>query len=495
MKKIFREKKKKEKSSRKFHWKKLTIRISIKWIRRGSYSLVVTAIMAAIVIAVNLVAGEIPSQYTEIDMSAQKLYTISEDTKELLGNLDEDVYLYFIAQEEQTDGTVEKLLERYEDASKHIKVENIDPVLHPNFTSQYTSNEVSENSVLVVCGEKNRVVDYSSMYETQMSSYNLSYETSGFDGEGQITSAISYVTSENLPVLYNIEGHGEQALGSSFEEAVEKANVEIKTLNLLSEGTVPEDADCILINAPTGDFSEDEMNAVIDYLENGGKALIFSNYSTESQDHFKEILRTYGVETADGIIFEGDSQHYLSQMPYYLIPEISSSDLTSDLASSGTYVLVPLAQGIQTIDQYRDSLQIEGLLSTTDDSYSKVNVESTTLEKEDGDIDGPFDVAVSITEDVSDDETTQIVYFSSSYITEDQVNQMVSGENIDLIVDCLNQMCDTENPISIYSKDLTVSYLTWTGHAAGSWSLLLIAGIPGAILIFGVVIWFRRRKL
>ena len=156
---------------------------------------------------------------------------------------------------------------------------------------------------------------------------------------------------------------------------------------------------------------------------------------------------------------------------------------------------MPLAQGIQTIDQYRDSLQIEGLLSTTDDSYSKVNVESTTLEKEDGDIDGPFDVAVSITEEVRDDETTQIVYFSSSYITEDQVNQMVSGENIDLIVDCLNQMCDTENPISIYSKDLTVSYLTWTGHAAGSWSLLLIAGIPGAILIFGVVIWFRRRKL
>ena len=136
MKKIFREKKKKEKSSRKFHWKKLIGTVNGKWIRRGSYSLVVTAIMAAIVIAVNLVAGEIPSQYTEIDMSAQKLYTISEDTKELLGNLDEDVYLYFIAQEEQTDGTVEKLLERYEDASKHIKVENIDPVLLPNFTSQ-----------------------------------------------------------------------------------------------------------------------------------------------------------------------------------------------------------------------------------------------------------------------------------------------------------------------------------------------------------------------
>lgn len=302
------------------------------------------------------------------------------------------------------------------------------------------------------------------------------------------------MTSDNLPVLYNIEGHGEAALSSSFEEAIEKANIDIQTLNLLSEGAVPDDADCILINAPTGDFSDDEKDAVIDYLENGGKALIFSDYSAEDQENFKEILRTYGVETVDGVIFEGDSQHYLSQMPYYLIPEIRSTDITSDISEKGTYVLVPVAQGIQTIDQYRDSLTIESLLSTTSSSYSKVNMESSTLEKEEGDIDGPFDVAVSIQEEIDDDTTTQIVYFSSSYITEDQVNQMVSGGNIDLVIDSLNWMCDTEDSVSIPSKDLSVSYLTWTGHAAGSWSLILIAVLPGAILIFGVVVWLRRRK-
>lgn len=121
-------------------------------------------------------------------------------------------------------------------------------------------------------------------------------------------------------------------------------------------------------------------------------------------------------------------------------------------------------------------------------------MESSTLEKEEGDIDGPFDVAVSIQEEIDDDTTTQIVYFSSSYITEDQVNQMVSGGNIDLVIDSLNWMCDTEDSVSIPSKDLSVSYLTWTGHAAGSWSLILIAVLPGAILIFGVVVWLRRRK-
>ena len=492
--KKFNKLKKPGKISWKLDRKKIVGNINGKFIRKGSYSLIITVIVAAILVAVNLVVGEIPSQYTEIDASGQKLYTISDETKEMLHNLDEDVELYFIAQDSNKDGTIEKLLERYEDGSSHIKVEQIDPVLHPNFTDKYTSNDLSENSIIVVCGDKNKIVNYSSMYETQMSSYGMSYETSGFDGEGQLTSAISYVTSDNLPVLYNIEGHGEAALSSSFEEAIEKANIDIQTLNLLSEGAVPDDADCILINAPTGDFSDDEKDAVIDYLENGGKALIFSDYSAEDQENFKEILRTYGVETVDGVIFEGDSQHYLSQMPYYLIPEIRSTDITSDISEKGTYVLVPVAQGIQTIDQYRDSLTIESLLSTTSSSYSKVNMESSTLEKEEGDIDGPFDVAVSIQDEIDDDTTTQIVYFSSSYITEDQVNQMVSGGNIDLVIDSLNWMCDTEDSVSIPSKDLSVSYLTWTGHAAGSWSLILIAVLPGAILIFGVVVWLRRRK-
>ena len=66
--------------------------------------------------------------------------------------------------------------------------------------------------------------------------YNTySYQTTGFDGEGQITSAIAYVTSENLPVLYTLEGHGEQELDPTIKEDIEKANMEIKSLNLLTE--------------------------------------------------------------------------------------------------------------------------------------------------------------------------------------------------------------------------------------------------------------------
>ncbi len=118
-----------------------------------------------------------------------------------------------------------------------------------------------------------------------------------------------------------------------FKEDIEKANMDIKSLNLLTEESVPDDAACLLINAPTTDISEDEKDAIIEYLENGGKAMIFSDYTTESMANFDAVLENYGVERTEGIVIEGDSQHYAMQMPYYLVPTVNSTDASSDFAS------------------------------------------------------------------------------------------------------------------------------------------------------------------
>ena len=60
--------------------------------------------------------------------------------------------------------------------------------------------------------------------------------------------------------------------------------MEIKSLNLLTEGSVPDDADCLLIDSPTTDISSDEKDAIIEYLENGGKAMVFSDYTEKYMD-------------------------------------------------------------------------------------------------------------------------------------------------------------------------------------------------------------------
>ena len=486
----------KNKNHNKFDKKKLIGTISKKHIKNGSYTMVMSVIFIAVVIVINMIVSTIPSKYSEIDISSQKLYSIGDETKKMLKDLEKDVTIYQIAQSGSEDENISSLLKKYEDESKHIKVEQKDPVVNPKFVSQYTSDDLSANSVIVVCGDRNKVIDYNNIYETSIDYQTYSSQTTGFDGEGQITSAIGYVTSENLPVLYTVEGHGEKDMDSSIKEDIEKANMDIKSLNLLTEGSVPDDADCLFIDSPSTDFSSDEKDAIIEYLENGGKAIIFSDYTTEDMPNFDAILENYGVQRTEGVVFEGDNQHYAMQMPYYLVPTINSTDASSETASAGYYVLAPYAQGIKQLDDVRDTVKIESILTTSDQAYSKTDLNSNTIEKEDGDVEGPFDLGVSITENLDDDKETQIVYYSTSNLMDSQTNQMVSGGNEKLIMESLKWMTDTEESasVSIPSKSLEVSYLTITDYDAAFWKICTIALIPGIFLVIGFVVWIKRRK-
>ena len=470
--------------------------INKKTLKNGSYSVVLSVIFVVIIVVVNLIVDAFPSTYTELDVSDQQLFSIGDQTKDFLKELDKDVTIYQIAQSGSEDEVVSKLLQKYEEASDHIKVEKKDPVVNPKFTSEYTDEEVSSNSLIVVCEDRSKVVDYNNIYESSIDYNTYSYTTSGFDGEGQITSAISYVTSDNLPVLYTLDGHGEKSLDSTLQEDIEKANIEIKSLNLLTEESVPEDADCLMINSPSTDISEEERDAIIEYLENGGKAMIFSDYTEGSMDNFDAVLENYGVERVDGIVIEGDAQHYAMQMPYYLLPDVSSAEAVSDFSSQGYFVLAPYAQGIRQLDNVRDTLTIESLLTTSDEAYSKTDLNTETLEKTDEDIDGPFDIGVSITEKVDDDKTTQIVYYSTANLMDSQINQMVAGGNEQMITESLNWMCSTDeaSTISIPSKSLEVSYLTVTAYDAAYWKICVMGLIPGVFLVVGFVVWLKRRK-
>lgn len=489
-------KKAKKNSNNKINKKRKITEINKKYLKNGSYSFAISAIFICVIIVINLIVGELPSKYTQLDVSEGKLYSIGDQTKEVLKGLEKDVTIYQIAQEDSEDETIANLLEKYADESKHVKVVKKDPVVNPKFVSEYTSEDISANSLIVVCGDRNKVIDYQNIYETSLDYTTYSYRTTGFDGEGQITSAIDYVTSEDLPILYTLEGHGEKELGSAIKEGIEKSNIQINSLNLLTEGTVPEDTDCLLINSPSTDISAEEKDAILEYLENGGKSMIFSDYTEEKLENFDSILENYGVKRADGIVFEGDTQRYGMQMPYYLIPEIQSTDASGDVASSGYMVLAPYAQGIQKLEEVRDTLTVESLLTTSDSSYSKTNMNSDTLEKEAEDIEGPFDLGVSITETVGEDKETQIVYYSTANLMDNQINQLVSGGNAQMILSSLNWMTGSEEQtnVSIPSKNLQVSYLTLTAYDTSFWTICTIGLIPGFFLIVGFVVWYKRRK-
>lgn len=195
---------------------------------------------------------------TKYDISSTKLYSVTSNTKVVVNALEQDVTIYWIVQSGKEDDIIENLLSKYETLSGHIKVVKKNPDVFPTFTEQYTNETVQNNSLIVECGDRSRFIGYDDIYIQEADVYSYSYNTS-FDGEGAITSAIDYVVSEELPQLYMLEGHGEAELPATFSEQIEKENIEVSSFSLLTVDSVPEEADCVLIYAPTSDISEEEQ--------------------------------------------------------------------------------------------------------------------------------------------------------------------------------------------------------------------------------------------
>ena len=239
-------------------------------LKSGSYSALITVIVIAVIIVVNLMVNALPATVTKFDFTEQQTFTLSEQTKQMVKGLKEDVTIYVIAQKENESQSLLSLLEKYQALSSNLKVEVKDPAVYPAFTSQYTEETLTDNSLIVVSGEQSRVVTFIEMYDKlgyneQDNSLQLTSE-SIFVGEDMITSAIDYVTAESLPKLYIMTGHGEQPIGS-FASEIQRENISNTTLNLAREGRVPEDADCILMEAPTSDISAAGAQALSDYLK------------------------------------------------------------------------------------------------------------------------------------------------------------------------------------------------------------------------------------
>ena len=460
--------------------------------KHGTYRVSMVAFGCVAVVLVNLIAGQLPSRYLKYDVSSQKLFTTGEQTEEILKGLDEDITLYLIAQQGSEDATLQELLERYEGLSSHIKVETKDPVLYPNFVSQYTSENLSENSVLVVGQNRSKAVDYYDIYQYSMDYSTYSSTLSSFDGEGQITSAIAYVTAEDMPVVYTLAGHDEADLSTTVTSSIEKENIELKSLNLLTEEAVPADAKAVIIYGAISDISEDEKNKLEAYMEQGGQVVLMLGYTEKDTPNLDSLLSDYGITLAGGLVLESDSRHHIPNYPYYLLPDIQSSGYTSDVSSR--YILMAFAQGMTESAEHSNNLTYESLLTTSDQSYSKTDLQSENLSQEENDIAGPFDLGAVVTKITEEGTEAKLVVFSSETLLDEQVDSMVSGGNSTLFMNVMSQLVDHESTVSIEPKSMSTEYLTVNAGSAIFWGLLTIILIPLLLLATGGVIWFGRRK-
>ena len=320
--------------------------------RGGSYSLTISIVVLAILIVVNIFASALPTAVTKYDISASKLYSITSNTKVVVNALEQDVTIYWVVQSGQEDPVIENLLGKYDSLSGHIQVVKKNPDVYPTFAEQYTDETVRNNSLIVECGDRSRFIGYDDIYVQEADIYSYSYNTS-FDGEGAITSAIDYVVSEEFPQLYILEGHEEADLPASFQEQIEKENMETQALSLLTVDTIPEDADCLVIYAPESDLSQEEKERLADYAAEGGKLFVVAGPVQDGiLENLYSLLADYGVQANEGIVVEGDRNHYngfLRQGPMALLPDMNSDTITDPLIDEKYHPIMPISLGLTVL--------------------------------------------------------------------------------------------------------------------------------------------------
>lgn len=476
--------------------------ISRNMISTSVFSTGMIAIVVALTVVVNLIASALPETYTQIDATSQKLYSITKDTEKYLDTLKDDVTLYVMVNKNSKDDNVDRTLQKYASASKHVKVKYVDPNVSPTFASKYTDNDVTSNSIIVVCGDRSKVIDYNSdIYEYSYdSSYN--YSVTGYDCEGQVTAAIQYVTSESTTNVYELTGHDESTLSGDFSEVFQKRFMNVGSLSLLTVDAIPEDCQAIFITAPQSDLSEDDLSKLSQYLGNGGKIYLSIDYSKWNDlTNFKKLLSDNNIETTESLLAETDRSYYY-QSPFYLLPNVENTEVSSSVAGM-TQVFVPYSVGLTYTGE--DDSNVTSFMTTSDTTIAKAAANIAAVQSQadaaniasvqDGDTQGQYSLGMMVT----NENGGELCVLGSAMMCTDSANQIVSGHNATLFNGIVNALVTTDdgnsdNAVVIAAKDYTVSNLTVSANAMLVYGILWGIFMPIALIIIGIIVWARRRK-
>lgn len=462
-----------------------------KGIKMGAYSIFNILVAIALTILVNVGLNYVPEQYTSFDVTVNKIFTLTEDTIQYVKNLSRNVTIYVLADDNSKDGDVDLMLKNLQGYSEHIQVEYVSPIANPMFYYNYTSAQPSENSLIVVSGNESMVIDYYDLYVFQTDYTTYESEVVGSDIEGQLVSAIMRVTAGDTPKFYMLLGHNELVFDEKFQGALTKENIDYEYIQLNTMDEIPEDADAIVINAPISDYSEDEVNKVLSYLDNGGNVFIIPTWTEESMGNFEQILEYYGVSLVDGVIVETDRSRYY-QSPYNLIPNIIYEDITQSIYD-GT-VLAPLSRGL-SYDEYSEDIWYIPFLTTSEDAFSKTDMLSLQdFDKGSQDIDGPFVIGMKIEKPEQNGEISQAVIVATEQMFSEDTDNVVPGYNVKLFGGIIASLAEREITVTVPIKYYEIGNLVFSAETVKVASRIILVIVVACIVLAIYIPLTRRHK-
>ncbi|MGI5898663.1 MAG: Gldg family protein [Christensenellales bacterium] len=473
-------------------------------VKYGTYSTVLILIVLVAVVAVNIgVTALTNSLDLNLDLTRNRKYTLSQTSKNVINRLDKDIYIYAMFPEATKDSYPDyvKLFDNIQKQNSLVKVEYVDPTANPTFTNQFLGGAISAisgGSVIVSREDasKFRVLTQSDFYQYQYDSTYSQIIDAAFKGEDALTNALLYVNSETSPKVYWYSGHGETPISyySDIQTYLQRENFECLTIESMGLGALVS-GDTLVITAPQRDISSEELEQLKGFMNQGGRLIYLSTPGLELPN-FEELLSVFGIGMSRDVVVEGSANYYFYS-PSVVVPQLGSHKVTSTLRSNNLAAYMQGSHSLVNLDIRNSLLTVENILTTSDTSYGKTNLQSTVIEKEEGDTDGPFVIAMSaemINDHADPTKNARMVVFgSNAFLT----SYYTLGGNADLFLQTVKYMQNEDTEVvNIIGKSMMEDVLSFTSYtqiyvAAGVGAI----GIPLVVLLIGIVVWLRRRHL
>lgn len=481
--------------------RKLIEIIKTKWIRDTVLTLALVLILIAVFLLINLVF--INLDLTPIDFTAEKLYTLSDESKEQVANIEQNVTLYFFGYDEED--TAVTLAKQYNDTNDKITIQLINTSERPDLAAQYGVGTDSQ-LVAVQSSQRYKIIDSSEMYTFDSSTYQTIDIT-----EQKLTNAILDVTIAQKPQIYFLTGHGEYGIDSSLPMEQLKVYIEndvndVNSLDLLTSD-MPETCDVLVIANPTSDFTDLETEKIQNYINNGGNIMWLQDpyaFNTNQGEltNVNKILSQFGISFSNGVVCEQSSDNMLVNSPDLIIPQMTYNDIVKDLYTDGMIALLDAGKINNVSEEEMESLGVTAspFLQSTDNSFYREDINSDITKKLDTDEEGPFVLGEILTKQIDDDTESTLVAYSNALFATNYTIQLSNSfgtpitirQNKDIVLNTIAYLSNREDAIRIRKDVGGVSFQAAT-ESQNRVVLGIIFGVPILIIIAGIVIAIIRK--
>ena len=480
--------------------KKLFKLITNKWLLKGTTTAVLVALVIACYVGINWAAEQV--QIADLDFTTKKIYSLSDETKERLKELEDEVTIQVLNFSNYT--YLLEYVDKYKIESDKIIVEKIEDLSTRVDLQEKYGIGTEDNVIIVKSGDKEKA-----LVETDLYTYDYTtYETIDITEEA-LTNAIMEVTLEEKPHIYILEGKTyndpETSMGIIATQLIAEAN-EVDLLDILTKGSVPEDCDCLIITTLKEDLTDLERDKILEYINRGGKLLMLTSQGTLEVDtpNFDQILAQYGITLGYGAILEQDTSKMLYDTPNMVITEASAEYL--DKIDMTLKLCMVNPGSIKFADEEKLvelNVAYETIATTSESAFirTKFDTQTTSRTEQDGP-ESAMIVAAHVNKSISEDKISQLIIYSDETFA--STGQIVIGfqyvyaaklyNNEDIVLNSVSSLTEREDTITIRKTSETEYYTVTDQEDVVIKTIIFV--VPVLIMGLGIAVWiFRRKKI